>query len=122
MAAAQPTEILSQPHGIINDLALAAVEMPNGDRRVFFQENDGYIKQAIYLGSSKRWSAGPTNIVVEDAKKHTPLAAVVHNITTFVNVDISTRVFWSKQKRLTLSADLLVLYRRQQQPFVCLLE
>lgn len=122
MAAAQPTEILSQPHGIINDSALAAVELPNGDRRVFFQKNDGYIRQAIYLGSSKRWSAGATNIVVKNAKKHTPLAAVAINTTTSVNVDIFTRVFWSKQKRLTLSADSIVLYRCQQQPFVCCLE
>lgn len=118
MAAAQPTEILSQPHGILNDSALAAVEMPNGDRRVFFQENNGNIRQAVYIESRKQWSAGPTNIVVEDAKKHTPLAAQ-YVISERVNVDIFTRVFWSKQNRLTLSVDSLVLYHRQQQPFAC---
>lgn len=115
MAVAQPTEILSQPHGILNDSALAAVEMPNGDRRVFFQGNDGNIRQAVYIESRKQWSAGSTNIVVEDAKKHTPLAAQAVQ-TDGVNVDIFTRVLWSKQNRLTLSADSFILYRRQQQP------
>lgn len=113
MTAVQPTEVLRKPHGILNDSALAAVEMPNGDRSVFFQENNGYIRQAIYIGSSKQWSAGPANIVVEDAKKHTPLAAITTDFFPFVTVDIFTRVFWSKQKRLILSTDSIILYRRQ---------
>lgn len=35
------------PHGILNDSALAAVELLNGYWRVFFQENSGNIRQTV---------------------------------------------------------------------------
>lgn len=47
-------KVLLRPHGILNDSALAAVELPNGDRHVLYQENSGNIRQAVYLGSSKQ--------------------------------------------------------------------
>lgn len=90
---APPTGVLLSPHRILNESALAAVELPNGDRRVFFQENNGSIRQAVYLESRQKWSAGLKDIVVSDAKIHTPLAAIA--VTTTANdtrVDIFTRL------------------------------
>lgn len=86
-------KVLLRPHGILNDSALAAVELPNGDRRVFFQENSGNIRQAVYVGSSKQWSAGFTDIGVSNPKMHTPLAAMAYNRKdNFIEVDIFTKV------------------------------
>lgn len=98
-ATAQPTGDVVPPHGILDNSALAAVELPNGDRRVFFQENNGNIREAVYQESSKQWSLGLTNNVTSDAKRLTPLAAIAHNKTagpdggiSINTVDIFTRV------------------------------
>ena len=42
---------------INNNTALAAVKSPNGDRRLFFQEDTGSIRQAYYTAASKTWEA-----------------------------------------------------------------
>lgn len=95
-------KVLLRPHGILNDSALAAVELPNGDRRVFFQGNSGNIRQAVYVGSSKQWSAGFTDIGVSNPKMHTPLAAMAYNRKdNFIEVDIFTKVSWFMNKILT---------------------
>lgn len=82
-----------KPTGILNDSALAAVGLPNGDRRVFFQENSGNIRQAVYQGSRNQWSASLTDIIVSDAKMHTPLAAIALNKTDEIVVDIFHGVY-----------------------------
>lgn len=89
----KPTGISFLPSGILNDSALAAVELPNGDRRVFFQENSGNIRQAVYQGSRNQWSASLTDIIVSDAKMHTPLAAIALNKTDEIVVDIFHGVY-----------------------------
>ena len=86
----KPTGISFLPSGILNDSALAAVELPNGDRRVFFQGN---IRQAVYQGSRNQWSASLTDIIVSDAKMHTPLAAIALNKTDEIVVDIFHGVY-----------------------------
>lgn len=91
-ATAQPTGGLFPPHGIFNNSALAAVELANGERRVFFQENSGNIREAVYLESSKQWS---TNPVVSDAKMHTPLAAAAINQSFFAEKDYAVGTFTS---------------------------
>lgn len=80
------------PSGILNDSALAAVELPYGDRRVFFQENSGNIRQAVYQGSRNQWSVSLTDIIVSNAKMNTPLAAIALNKTDEIVVDISHEV------------------------------
>lgn len=87
------------PSGILNDSALAAVELPNGDRRVFFQENSGNIRQAVYQRSRNQWSASLTDIIVSDAKMHTPLAAIALNKVDETEVDIFHGIIFGLKSR-----------------------
>ena len=61
---------------ILDDTSLTALELPNGDRRLFFQEFSGTIRQAFYSSATKEWKADVNYIVASDAKNHTPLAVV----------------------------------------------
>ncbi|KAL8794416.1 MAG: hypothetical protein Q9195_003003 [Heterodermia aff. obscurata] len=65
-------------HAVLNDTSIAAITMPNGDRRVFFQERSGIIRQAKYSTSAQEWAAESTENfqVIDDARNHTPLAAM----------------------------------------------
>ncbi|MCJ1261726.1 hypothetical protein MMC22_001592, partial [Lobaria immixta] len=63
-------------HGILNDSSLAALSLPNGDRRLFYQEPNGRIKQAAYSSSSKEWPSTSISVVASDARNNTPLAAM----------------------------------------------
>ncbi|KAL9593956.1 MAG: hypothetical protein Q9219_007294 [cf. Caloplaca sp. 3 TL-2023] len=64
------------PKAIMNDTSLAAVELANGDRRLFFQEASGLIRQVTFSSSSRQWIADPGYVVASDAKNHTPIAAI----------------------------------------------
>ena len=55
---------------------MAALALPNGDRRVFFQDHSGVIRQAFYSAASRQWRADVKYIVASNAKNHTPIAVV----------------------------------------------
>ena len=71
---------------------MAALELPNGDRRLFFQDQSGFIRQAFYSSSSREWRADINYIVASDAKNHTPIA-VVNPSTISVNETNNTNGF-----------------------------
>lgn len=64
--------------GIINDSSFAAIEPPEtpGDRHIFFQEETGNIREAVYSAQDKRWIADLGFVIALDAKNHTPIATV----------------------------------------------
>lgn len=61
----------------MKDTSIAALVFPSGDRRVFFQENSGSLRQAIYSSKHKTWAADSTESfqLVTNAKNNTPLSA-----------------------------------------------
>lgn len=64
--------------GIINDSSFAAIEPPEspGDRHIFFQEDTGNIREAVYTLQNKRWLTDLGFVIALDAKNHTPIATV----------------------------------------------
>ena len=60
---------------IINTTSLAALTLKNGDRRLFFQDTSGAIKESTYTVSTGQWMTSVNNIVATNAKIHTPLVA-----------------------------------------------
>ena len=62
----------------MNDTSIAAVTLPNLDRRVFFQEASGIIRLAMFSEKGQAWASETTTDfqVVTNAKNNTPLAAV----------------------------------------------
>ena len=64
--------------GIVNDSSFAAIEPPEspGDRHIFFQEDTGNIREAVYTVQDERWIADLGFVIALDAKNHTPLATV----------------------------------------------
>ena len=61
---------------ILDDTSIAALALPNGDRRVFFQDLSGVIRQAFHSSSSGEWRADTNYVVASNARNHTPIAAV----------------------------------------------
>ena len=78
--AASPTitssPSLATPNMVMSDTSLAAVELPDGDRFLYFQDNNGMIRQAAFSFSTQKWTADQGFIVASDAKNHTPIAAI----------------------------------------------
>lgn len=59
---------------ILEGSSLAALAQPNGDRRLFFQNRDGAIIQALFQVSENNWN---TEVVVASkARYHTPISAI----------------------------------------------
>ncbi|KAL9037531.1 MAG: hypothetical protein Q9180_003664 [Flavoplaca navasiana] len=79
-------QVAAKPfHSMADDTAIAAVTLSNGNRQVFFQEESGYIRRALYSAEAGIWqtsinsnprSADLTTSILF-AKKSTPLAAAV---------------------------------------------
>lgn len=59
---------------ILDDTSMAALSLPGGDRRLFFQDQSGIIRQAFYSSASRQWRADINYLVASDAKNHTPMA------------------------------------------------
>ncbi|KAL8861897.1 MAG: hypothetical protein Q9178_001766 [Gyalolechia marmorata] len=87
--AANPTvtnQVAAKPyHSMADDTAIAAVTLSNGNRQVFFPEESGYIRRALYSAEAGIWQTSinsnlgsadlPASILL--AKNSTPLAAAV---------------------------------------------
>lgn len=61
---------------ILNDTSLATVILSNGDRRLFFQDVSGSIRQAFYSPGTQQWRAEVGYVVALDARNHTPIAVI----------------------------------------------
>ena len=59
---------------MLNDSSLAVEQLYNGDRHLYFQDDTGTIRQAVYTSSAKSWKASLGYTVASDAKSHTPIA------------------------------------------------
>lgn len=53
-------------HEILNDSSLEIVTLRSGDRRMFFQDNTGRIKQAEYMSEFKQCSVALQTVVAPD--------------------------------------------------------
>ena len=61
--------------------SVAILASANGDKHLFFQENSGSIRQALYDSSNEEWTSDVNNIVVTNAKNNTPIVAFQPNST-----------------------------------------
>ena len=61
---------------ILNDTSLAIVILSNGDRRLFFQDLSGSIRQAFYSPATQQWRADVGYVVASNARNHTPIAVI----------------------------------------------
>ena len=59
---------------ILKDTSLAATVDRDENRRVFFQDNAGRIREAVMPVSGSRWEAGPGHIIASDARNYTPIS------------------------------------------------
>lgn len=63
----------------MDDTSVAILASANGDKHLFFQENSGSIRQALYDPSSEEWTSDVNNMVVTNAKNGTPIVAFQSN-------------------------------------------
>jgi len=49
--------------------------LSNDERHLFFQDNEGVIRQAIHTTLSSSWDTSPHLNVTSEAKYHSPLTA-----------------------------------------------
>ena len=69
------------PHGIYNDSSVSIVILGDGDKRLFFQEGSGNIRESLFTQSTSSWTSDINNIVATDARNNTPLVALLVNST-----------------------------------------
>ena len=83
IATASPSPL---KHGIMDDSAFAAVITSDGIRHVFFQDINGTIRQASRAVSSPTtpdiWGSPLDVQVASDARRNTPMAAIVRRYDT----------------------------------------
>lgn len=79
IATATPSTV-PQKNSILDDTSFAAVSLPNGDRRVVFQEQSGNIRQAIYSSQAKTWGTDSSDNfqLTGLARNKSPLAVTTH--------------------------------------------
>ncbi|MCJ1433832.1 hypothetical protein MMC27_003197 [Xylographa pallens] len=61
-------------HTILNNTSIAAVTLTNGDRRFFFQDTSGAIRESLYSFAADQWETDTSNIIATDARNNTPIA------------------------------------------------
>ena len=87
----------SQPlNEILEDSSLAAIDLGDGLRRVFFQDSAGNICQSVYDNASKSGWQAPTQAGnITDGKKKTPLAVTssLQNALKTPSLSIFVRIF-----------------------------
>ena len=85
-ATTSSRNLTSAAQYILDDTSLAALIIPNGDRHLFFQDNNGSIRRAVRTASDEQWIISPYVNLSANSKKHTPLAATVYsNVEAFDN-------------------------------------
>lgn len=88
LQASQTPQTPPPKHRVLEDTPIAALTLPNGDRRLFFQEFTGTIRQAMYAKNNDNWAADPTPAfqLANDARNSTPLAAIPGPILVYNDV------------------------------------
>jgi hypothetical protein len=66
----------------LDDTSVAVVSLANGDRRMFFQEASGSIRESLFTSSTGQWTSDVANIVASDAMNFTPIAALPMNASS----------------------------------------
>ncbi|KAL8740943.1 MAG: hypothetical protein Q9190_006404 [Brigantiaea leucoxantha] len=62
---------------ILKDSSFTALSFPNRDRRVFFQDPSGSIRQAFYVAATQEWTTvSSANLVTSNARRYTPMSAI----------------------------------------------
>ena len=118
--AANSTANAILPHGIYNDSSVSIVALGDGDKRLFFQEGSGNIRESLFTQSTNSWTSDINNIVVTDARNNTPLVALLVNSTgTPFAVDTGpvVGIVLSREQTLTWAnrtSDLPLLHYRHQ--------
>jgi hypothetical protein len=89
-------------HGVFNDSSFAAVTTSDGTQRVFFQDIDGNIRQAVYSTSTQSWTAAMTFTIpnTTDARPHTPLSAILYEDTRLAGTSLILLVYVSSNNHL----------------------
>ena len=70
-----PTEATKLEHGLVDNSTFSIVTLPNGDKHLFFQENGGNIRQAVYQAADQSWATSSSFILASNAKYNTPISA-----------------------------------------------
>ena len=70
---------------ILNDTSLAALVLSDGDRHLFFQDNNGLIRRVIRSASENQWAIDPSRNLSSSPKSNTPLAATAYSDTEIFN-------------------------------------
>ncbi|KAI4260656.1 MAG: hypothetical protein L6R42_003971 [Xanthoria sp. 1 TBL-2021] len=73
------------PHSLIDDTAIGAITCSNGNRQVFFQEESGRLRRALYSSQAGVWQTSTGSQIAPqpwgnetlEAKNATPLATAV---------------------------------------------
>ncbi|KAI9666555.1 MAG: hypothetical protein M1821_004491 [Bathelium mastoideum] len=68
------TAAASSPSVILHESSLGSTIRINGERHVFFQNQNGIVREAIYQNNTG-WTAPTSYVIATDAKNNTPLAA-----------------------------------------------
>lgn len=92
-SSSQPSPTnFNNPLSILNDTSLAAIMLGNDERHLFFQDNEGAIRQAIHTTLSSSWDTSPHLNVTSNAKYHTPMTATAMNNQVLFRTQIFGRL------------------------------
>lgn len=88
-----PASATSFPHGLQNDTSVSVVALPNGDKRLFFQETGGNIRESLFTSSTGNWSSNINDVVANNAKNSTPISALLVNNTGTSTGSTGTNIY-----------------------------
>ena len=81
------------PHGLQNDTSVSVVALPNGDKRLFFQETGGNIRESLYTNSTGNWASNIDDVVATNAQNSTPISALLVNNTGTSTGSTGTNIY-----------------------------
>lgn len=83
----------SFPHGLQNDTSVSVIALSNGDKRLFFQETGGNIRESLFTNSTGNWSSNINDVVANNAKNSTPISAMLVNNTGTSTGSTGTNIY-----------------------------
>ena len=83
----------SFPHGLQNDTSVSVIALSNGDKRLFFQETGGKIRESLFTNSTGNWSSNINDVVANNAKNSTPISAMLMNNTGTSTGSTGTNIY-----------------------------
>lgn len=83
------------PPVILNNTSIASCIVSNGDRHLFFQDNNNTIRHAVRPASSNQWITKITQLAIpivdakaDEAKTHTPLTVQADGGSDIIRVGV----------------------------------